>query len=66
MITKNFPKKNLDNYKKGNLSPADKDKTYKGSTIMSPDDSDMSGFGPLDNTPDKIDIDQHLASVFGT
>jgi len=55
----------LDNYKKGNLSPTEKDKTYKGSTTTSPDDSDMPGVEPLDNTPDKIDIDQCLASVLG-
>lgn len=55
----------LDNYKKGNLSPSDKDQTYKGSTAISPDDSDIPGVEPLDNTPDKMDIDQRLASVLG-
>ena len=55
----------LDNYKKGNLRPTEKDKTYEGSTTTSPDDSDMPGVEPLDNTPDKIDIDQRLASVLG-
>ena len=55
----------LDNYKKGNLSPTEKDKTYEGSTIISPDDSDMPGVEQLDDTPDKIDIDQRLASVLG-
>ena len=53
----------LDNYKKGNLSPTEKDKIYEGSTIISPYDSDMPGAKPLDNTPDKINIDQRLASV---
>ena len=53
-----------DNYKKGNLSsPTEKDKIYEGSTIISPYDSDMPGVEPLDNTPDKIDIDQRLARV---
>ena len=47
----------LDNYKKGNLSPTEKDKIYEGSTIISPYDSDMPGVEPLDSTPDKIDID---------
>ena len=55
----------LDNYKKGNLRPTEKDKTYEGSTITSPYDPDMPGVEPLDNTPDKIDIDQRLASVLG-
>ena len=55
----------LDNYKKGNLRPAEKDKTYEGSTTISPNDSDMPGVEPLDNTPDRIDIDQCLASVLG-
>lgn len=55
----------LDIYKKGNLSPTEKDKTYEGSTIISPDDSYMPGVEPLDVTPDKIDIDQRLASVLG-
>ena len=50
-------------YKKGNLSPTEKDKIYEGSTIISPYDSDMPGLEPLDNTPHKIDIDQRLASV---
>ena len=54
----------LDNYKKGNLSPTEKDKTYEGSTISS-DDSDMPGVEPLDDTPNKIDIDQRLANVLG-
>ena len=52
----------VDNYKKGNLSPTEKDKTYEGSTIISPYDPEMPGVEPLDNTPDKIDIDQR----FGT
>ena len=56
----------LDNYKKGNLSPAEKDKIYEGSTIISPYDSDMPGVEPLDNKPDKIDIDQRLARVLDT
>lgn len=55
----------LDNYKKGNLTPTEADKTYEGSTTISPGDSDMAGVEPLDNTPDKIDIDQRLASVLG-
>ena len=55
----------LINYKKGNLSPTEKDKTYEGSTIISPYDPDMPGIEPLDNTPGKINIDQHLASVLG-
>ena len=53
----------LDNYKKGNLSPTEKAKIYEGRAIISPYDSDMPGVEPLDNTPDKIDIDQRLASV---
>ena len=53
----------LDNYKKGNLSPTEKDKIYEGRTIISPYDSDMPGVEPLDNTPDKIDNDQRLDSV---
>ena len=53
----------LDNYKKGNLSPTEKDKIYEGRTIIPPYDSDMPGVEPLDNTPDKIDNDQGLASV---
>ena len=55
----------LINYKKGNLSPTEKDKTYEGSTIISPYDPDMPGIEPLDNTPGKINIDQRLASVLG-
>lgn len=55
----------LHKYKKGNLSPTEKDKTYDGSTVISPDDSDIPGVEPLDNTPDKMDIDQRLASVLG-
>ena len=53
----------LDNYKKGKLRPAEKDKIYEGNTIISPFDSDMPGVEPLDHTPHKIDIDQRLASV---
>lgn len=55
----------LDKYKKGNLCPTEQDKTYEGSTTISLDDSDMPGVEPLDNTPDKIEIDQRLASVLG-
>lgn len=55
----------LDNYKKGNLSPTEKDKTYEGRTAISPDDSDIPGVEPLDNTPDKMDINHRLASVLG-
>ena len=55
----------LDSYKKGNLRPTEKDKTYEGSTTISPTDSEMPGVEPLDNTPDRIDIDQRLASVLG-
>lgn len=55
----------LDSYKKGNLHPSEKDKTYEGSRVISPDDSDIPGVEPLDNTPDKMDIDQRLASVLG-
>ena len=54
----------LDSYKKGNLRPTEKDKTYEGSTTISPTDSEMPGVEPLDNTPDRIDIDQRLASVW--
>ena len=50
----------LDNYKKGNLRPTEKDKTYEGSTRTSPYDPDMPGVEPLDNTPDKIDMKREL------
>lgn len=36
-----------------------------GRRIYGPDDSDMPSVEPLDNKPNKIDIDQRLASVLG-
>lgn len=55
----------LNKFKKGNLSPTEKDKTCNGSTVIFPDDSDIPGVEPLDNTLDKMDIDQRLASALG-
>ena len=53
----------LDKYNKGTLTPTEKDKRYDESAVKSPGSTDVPGVEPLDVTPDKIDIDERLASV---
>ena len=55
----------LDKYNKGTLTPTEKDKRYDESAVKSPGSTDVPGVEPLDVTPDKIDIDERLASVLG-
>ena len=57
----------LDKYNKGTLTPTEKDKRYDESAVKSPSSTDVPGVEPLDvpPTPDKIDIDERLASVLG-
>lgn len=55
----------LDKYNKGTLRPTETDKKYDGSNTTSPEESDVPGILPLVNTPDKIDLDESLASVLG-
>ena len=55
----------LDKYNKGTLRPTEADKKFDGSTTTSPMESDVPGILPLGNTPDKIDLDESLASVLG-
>jgi len=55
----------LDKYNKGTLIPTEKDKRYEENAVKSPGSTDVPGVEPLDVTPDKIDIDERLASVLG-
>ena len=55
----------LDKYNKGTLTPTEKDKRYDESAVKSPGGTDVPGVEPLDVTPDRIDIDERLASVLG-
>jgi len=55
----------LDKCNKGTLRPTEKDKRYDESAVKSPGNTDVPGVEPLDVTPDKIDIDERLASVLG-
>ena len=55
----------LDKYNKGTLRPTERDKTYNGGNTTSPVESDVPGILPLGNMPDKIDLDESLASVLG-
>ena len=55
----------LDKYNKGTIRPTETDKKYDGSTTTSPVESDIPGILPLGDTPDKMDLDESLASVLG-
>ena len=55
----------LDKYNKGMIRPTETDKKYDGSTTTSPVESDVPGILPLGDTPDKMDLDESLASVLG-
>ena len=49
---------------KSTLRPTGTDKTYNGSTDVSPADTDVPGVEPLENTPDEINlVDERLPAV---
>ena len=55
----------LDKYNKGTLRPTEKDNRHDGNAIKSSCSTDVPRVEPLDDAPDKIDIDERLASVLG-
>lgn len=55
----------LDVYNKGEIRPTKTDKKYDGKENMSPMDIDLTGIEPLEDTPDRIEIDHGLSNVLG-
>ena len=47
------------------IRPTETDKNYDGSTTTSPVESDVPGILLLGEMPDKMDLDESLASVLG-
>lgn len=55
----------LKRYENEELKPKESDKKIKDGTVETDDQMDALGVCPLEDTPDKLDLDHNLATVLG-